>query len=31
MVDGVLSADRRRIVARQLWRERGRGEWTQSP
>jgi hypothetical protein len=31
MVDGVLSDDRRRIVARQLWRESGRGSWTQSP
>lgn len=31
VVDGVLSADRRRIVARDLWRESGRGYWTQSP
>jgi hypothetical protein len=30
-VDGVLSADRRRIVARGLWRESGRGSWSQSP
>ncbi len=31
VVDGVLSADRRRIVARELWRDSGRGYWTQSP
>jgi len=31
VVDGVLSADRRRIVARDLWRDSGRGYWTQSP
>jgi hypothetical protein len=30
VVDGVLSADRRRIVARELWRDSGRGSWTQS-
>jgi hypothetical protein len=31
VVDGVLSADRRRIVALGLWRRSERGEWTQSP
>jgi hypothetical protein len=31
LVDGVLSADRRRIVARELWRDSGRGYWGQSP
>jgi hypothetical protein len=28
---GVPSADRRRILARELWRDGGRGYWTQSP
>jgi len=31
VVDGYLSADRRRIVAEELWRDSGRGYWTQSP
>jgi hypothetical protein len=31
VVDGVPSADRRRIVAGGLWRESGRGSWSQSP
>ena len=31
LVVGVLSADRRRIVARELWRDSGRGYWAQSP
>jgi hypothetical protein len=31
VVDGVLSSDRRRIVAREIWRDSGRGYWTQSP
>ena len=31
VVDGFLSADRRRILARDLWRDSGRGYWTQSP
>jgi hypothetical protein len=31
VVDGVLSQDRRRIVARDIWRDSGRGYWTQSP
>jgi hypothetical protein len=31
VVDGYLSSDRRRIVARDLWRDSGRGYWTQSP
>jgi hypothetical protein len=30
VVDGAPSADRRRIVARELWRDSGRGYWTQS-
>ena len=31
VVDGYLSADRRRIVAEELWRDSGRGYWSQSP
>ena len=31
VVDGYPSADRRRIVAEQVWRDSGRGYWTQSP
>lgn len=31
VVDGVFSTDRRRIVARELWRDSGRGYWIQSP
>jgi hypothetical protein len=31
VVDGVLSADRRRIVAQEVWRDSGSGYWTQSP
>jgi hypothetical protein len=31
IVDGVLSSDRRRVVAREIWRDSGRGYWTQSP
>ena len=30
VVDGTLSADRRRIIARELWRDSRRGYWTQS-
>ena len=31
VVDGYISSDRRRIVAREIWRDSGRGEWSQSP
>jgi hypothetical protein len=31
VVEGVFSADRRRIVARELWRDSGSGSWVQSP
>jgi hypothetical protein len=31
LVDGVLTADRRRVVARALWRDSGRGYWAESP
>jgi hypothetical protein len=31
VISGVVSADRRRIVARDIWRDDGRGGWTQSP
>lgn len=31
VVDGVLSADRRRVVAHEIWRDSGRGYWSQSP
>jgi hypothetical protein len=31
VVDGVLSSDRRRVIAHELWRDSGSGYWTQSP
>jgi hypothetical protein len=31
VVDGVLSPDRRRLLAQEIWRDSGRGYWTQSP
>jgi hypothetical protein len=31
VVDGVVSPDRRRVMAREIWRDSGRGYWTQSP
>jgi hypothetical protein len=31
VVDGYVSSDRRRIVAREIWRDDGRGGWSQSP
>ena len=31
VVDGVLSGHRRRIVAREVWRDSGSGYWSQSP
>jgi len=31
LVDGVMSPDRRRVIAREVWRDNGRGAWTQSP
>jgi hypothetical protein len=31
VVDGVFSSDRRRIIAQEIWRNSGRGYWTQSP
>jgi hypothetical protein len=31
VVDGVVCSDRRRIAAREIWRDSGRGSWTQSP
>jgi hypothetical protein len=31
VVDGVVSPDRRRLVAYELWRDSGRGYWTQAP
>jgi hypothetical protein len=31
VVDGFLSSDRRRFVARVIWQDSGRGYWTQSP
>lgn len=31
IVDGIISSDRRRVVAREIWRDSGRGYWTQSP
>ena len=31
IVDGVISSDRRRVVAQEIWRDSGRGYWTQSP
>jgi hypothetical protein len=31
LVDGTLSLDRRRVIAQEVWRDNGRGAWTQSP
>lgn len=31
IVDGVLASDRRHVVATEIWRDSGRGYWTQSP
>jgi hypothetical protein len=31
LVDGTLSRDRRHVTARDIWRDNGRGAWTQSP
>jgi len=31
LVDGVMASDRRRVIAREIWRDSGRGTWTQSP
>jgi hypothetical protein len=31
LIDGTLSRDRRHVVARDIWRDNGRGAWTQSP
>jgi hypothetical protein len=31
IVDGVLASDRRHVVASEIWRDSGRGYWTQSP
>ena len=31
VVDGTLSSDQRRVMAHTIWRDSGRGDWTQSP
>lgn len=31
VVDGVVSDDRQRVVAHEIWRDRGQGSGTQSP
>ena len=31
LIDGVLSPDRRRVIAYEVWRDTGRGSWSQSP
>jgi hypothetical protein len=31
VIDGVISSDRRRIIAQEIWRDSGRGYWSQSP
>jgi len=31
LIDGVVSSDRRRVIALEIWRDSGRGTWTQSP
>ena len=31
VVDGTLSSDQRRVMARTIWRDSGRGDWAQSP
>jgi hypothetical protein len=30
-VDGMVAPDRRRVIARDIWRDDGRGAWTQAP
>lgn len=30
-VDGTFSRDRRHVIARDIWRDNGRGAWTQAP
>lgn len=31
LIDGTLSPDRRRVIARDIWHDSGRGAWTQAP
>jgi hypothetical protein len=31
VIDGVVSSDGRRIIASEIWRDSGRGYWSQSP
>lgn len=31
LIDGTLSPDRRRVIAYEVWRDTGRGSWSQSP
>ena len=31
LIDGVVSSDRRQVIALNIWRDSGRGTWTQSP
>jgi len=31
VIDGVVSSDGRRIIAPEIWRDSGRGYWSQSP
>jgi hypothetical protein len=31
LIDGTLSRDGRHVIARGIWRDDGRGAWTQSP
>jgi hypothetical protein len=31
LIDGTLSRDRRRVIARDIWRDSGRDDWTQAP
>jgi len=31
LVDGVMASDRRQVIALEIWRDNGRGAWSQSP
>jgi hypothetical protein len=31
LIDGTVAPDRRRVIARGIWREDSRGAWTQAP
>ena len=31
LIDGTLASNRRHVIARNIWRDDGRGAWTQAP